>query len=452
MRKPMLYMSTPHLGTQGSGRARRLAHAACSILLVLVVTACGGGGSIVEPLAVAPPGDTPAAPVPPGDTPATPGNSVVATAAPPETVKVTIGASQSITLTFASSDDQPASNLTVALGSLPPGWRATGSDFACTRVARDGGCKLALTYAPTAAAAASTLDLGYSYIDSAGKGRTGSVPIAYQAVAATLAYVTNYDDHNVRKCRIAGDGSLTDCSTAGESLLYRPTTVAFHDTTAYVLNENGPVVQCQVDAAGVFDGCKDSGAYGMDRPFGMVIQGSRVYMANPGNGPVTWCAIGPDGGLGSDCRGSGDSQFRQSINLAFLGDRMYVINTDTNIMAVCDIQEDGSFASCRDSGATLLNRPEGLAIAGSAAYITNYSDRSVTRCAIGATGQVTGCARVATTPWTSAAIAVSGPHAYIAQSSDHAVLHCPVAADGSLGTCTNAGASGLNSPLGITLR
>ena len=70
---------------------------------------------------------------------------------------------------------------------------------------------------------------------------------------------------------------------------------------------------------------------------------------------MTWCAIGADGGLGSDCRGSGDATFRGSFNVAFAGGRLYVTNTSASTVSVCDIVEGR--VSVGDAIGRLMQRP-----------------------------------------------------------------------------------------------
>jgi len=425
---------------------RRLAFAACTLVFGSLLVACGGSGGTSG--ATAPPAE---------DSLSATGNTVTASAAPAGPVQVIVGQSRSVAITFAASEGRQATGLRVtsALAGLPAGWSSASTEFTCATVGQDGACKLDLTYAPTAAAPSGTLTLDYAYTDSAGQARTGSFALGYQAAAASAAYIVNFDDHNVRRCEIGADGAFADCMTAADGSLFRPTAVAFNGSTAYVLSDGtDSIVQCDVGATGAFDNCRHSGVYGLDNPYGMAIHGSYVYVANTGNDTVSWCVIGADGGLGSDCRGSGDAEFGVPFNLAVHGSRLYVVNTQKNVtgaLTVCDLEADGAFANCRDSGASLLNRPEGLAIAGSFAYLTNYNGRTVTRCTLGSDGSASACSTVATTAWSASGIAVSGPHAYITQSDD-SVIHCDVAADGSLRNCSDAGASGMTTPLGITLR
>lgn len=381
---------------------------------------------------------------------------MAATVAPAGPLRVTLGASQRVAITFRSSDGAAASDLAITSGlsALPAGWSSARADFACASVDEDAECQLALDYAPTAETPPSQLAFAYAYKDAGGVARTGTVAIAYESVAATWAYITDYQDHEVDKCRVSAEGTLGSCSTAaaGDGM-YRPAAVAFQGDTGYVLNQGGDsITRCDVDTDGYFRDCRDSGAYGMDGPVDMVVHGTRFYMANAGNNTLSWCTVGADGGLGSDCRGAGDALFDVPFQLAVHGGRIYATQTGSGMLTVCELEADGTFSGCRDTGATLLDRPEGLSISGSHAYVTNYNGRTVTRCTLGADGQAYGCSHVATLAWASSSITVAGPHAYIAQGSDAHVLLCPVAADGSLGSCVDSGGTGLSTPEGITLR
>ncbi len=114
---------------------------------------------------------------------ATTHDNIVGTAAPTGQINAVIGgAPQSVGVTFTTDDHNLATALAVTtdLAALPSGWSATGSSFACASVSTGNGCQLHLGYAPTVAAAG-TLTLNYSYRDSAGTSKTGSLNIAYSA-------------------------------------------------------------------------------------------------------------------------------------------------------------------------------------------------------------------------------------------------------------------------------
>ena len=106
-------------------------------------------------------------------------DNVVGTAAPTMLAAVT-GSSNPVTVTFTTDDGNFASGLAADLSTLPPGWTAPASSFACASVSVGSTCQVVLTYAPTAAASA-TLAFGFSYVNSAGTHQTGTVSIPYTA-------------------------------------------------------------------------------------------------------------------------------------------------------------------------------------------------------------------------------------------------------------------------------
>jgi len=135
------------------------------------LSACGGGGSSG--------GTTPPPP--------TTNNSVVATPSPTGTVTGTTHASTSYTLTFTSSDTNALTNLSVTaadLTGLPTGWTGP-TTFTCASVTSGTGCKLTLTYAPTAATSGS-FTLHYAYTNNAGTAKTGSTVVNYASTDNTV--------------------------------------------------------------------------------------------------------------------------------------------------------------------------------------------------------------------------------------------------------------------------
>jgi hypothetical protein len=106
-------------------------------------------------------------------------DNVVGTANPTMLAAVT-GSSNVVAVTFTTDDGNFASALSADLSTLPLGWTASASSFACARVSVGSTCQVSLTYAP-AAAASGTLAFGFSYINSAGTAKTGTVSIPYTA-------------------------------------------------------------------------------------------------------------------------------------------------------------------------------------------------------------------------------------------------------------------------------
>jgi hypothetical protein len=97
-------------------------------------------------------------------------------------IAVAVGSSTPVTVTFTTDDGNLASALSVTSGltPLPAGWSSTSTSFSCPAVSIGSGCQLALTFAPTVAAAG-TLTFGFSYTNNSGIVKSGAVTLAYSA-------------------------------------------------------------------------------------------------------------------------------------------------------------------------------------------------------------------------------------------------------------------------------
>ena len=106
-------------------------------------------------------------------------DNVIATASP-LSVTAASGSTTPVTVTFTTDDGNFAGTLAADLSALPAGWTAPASSFTCATLSVGTACQASLSYAPTAAASG-TLAFGYSYINSAGTAKTGTVSIPYTA-------------------------------------------------------------------------------------------------------------------------------------------------------------------------------------------------------------------------------------------------------------------------------
>ena len=107
-------------------------------------------------------------------------NDNVVGSASPVSVAATTGTSTVVTVTFVTDDGNTAGGLTADLSLLPTDWSAPASSFACAAVSVGTSCQVSLNYAP-AAAASGTLAFGFSYVNSSGSTKTGTVSIPYSA-------------------------------------------------------------------------------------------------------------------------------------------------------------------------------------------------------------------------------------------------------------------------------
>jgi hypothetical protein len=106
-------------------------------------------------------------------------DNVIGTSSP-TSLAVATGSSNTVTVAFTTDDGNLAGDLTANLSTLPPDWSAASGTFTCAAVSVGTGCQVSLAYAPTGPANA-TLSFGFSYTNSAGTMKTGTVSIPYSA-------------------------------------------------------------------------------------------------------------------------------------------------------------------------------------------------------------------------------------------------------------------------------
>jgi len=106
-------------------------------------------------------------------------NDNVVAAVNPTSLSVATGSGiNPVMVTFTTDDGNVASSLSADLTVLPADWSSASSTLTCATVTTS--CRVSLNYSPTVAAAG-TLSFGYSYVNSAGTAKTGSVSIPYTA-------------------------------------------------------------------------------------------------------------------------------------------------------------------------------------------------------------------------------------------------------------------------------
>jgi hypothetical protein len=155
-------------------RGRQLAALACC----LVLWACSGDDS-----------NNVSQPAPDNGTPAAKANSVTASVREAGDVIAYVGQAKTITIEFTTSDGAPAKALKLQPPAAP-GWQSDDGNLGCDSVAGAASCALKLRYAPDAPAASATLQLSYSYTDSTGAAKSGSLAVNYSALAANAASVS----------------------------------------------------------------------------------------------------------------------------------------------------------------------------------------------------------------------------------------------------------------------
>jgi hypothetical protein len=94
---------------------------------------------------------------------------------------VTGSTSNPVTITFTTDDGNTAGAFSADLSVLPADWSSASPTVTCATVSVGTTCQVSLNYSPTVAAS-STLMFGYSYVNSAGTAKTGTVSIPYTAM------------------------------------------------------------------------------------------------------------------------------------------------------------------------------------------------------------------------------------------------------------------------------
>jgi hypothetical protein len=157
------------------------------LAILLPLCACSGGADTASQ-------DGAGAATP---TPRVAANSVIASVREAGEVVAYVGRSKTIALEFATSDGAPAKVLKLQPPTAP-GWQSDDGNLGCDSVALAGSCTLKLRYAPATRSVSATLQLSYSYTDSAGSAKSDSLAVNYSAPAANAAQVTLEPEGPVR--------------------------------------------------------------------------------------------------------------------------------------------------------------------------------------------------------------------------------------------------------------
>jgi hypothetical protein len=108
-------------------------------------------------------------------------DNVIAAVAPVSLAAVLGTTANPVTVTFTTDDGNTASGFSADLSLLPADWSSASPTLTCATVSVGSTCQVTLNYAPTVAAS-STLMFSYSYVNSAGTTKTGTVSIPYTAM------------------------------------------------------------------------------------------------------------------------------------------------------------------------------------------------------------------------------------------------------------------------------
>jgi hypothetical protein len=250
------------------------------------------------------------------------------------TVSVQVGGTIADNITFTTDDASIASALTVttALGSLPTGWSSTAGSLSCASVSTGTSCLLPLTYAPSATGSG-TLTVNYSYTDNSGTASTGSVDIAYTALAPPHLYVSDYFANTVSYCPTSADGTLAACASTGSGFA-RPTSITFFANRAYITNDSSYTVSvCTVAADGALNSCISAGS--LNEPQHVTINPAGTFAYIWDNFGVNICTINAADGTFTACTQTG------------------IVSGSGNLIRFPLISADGSVPSCTATGSPI---------------------------------------------------------------------------------------------------
>lgn len=391
-------------------------------------------------------------------------NNIVLTPSPTGQIGVIVGGSQSVDLTFTTDDGNPATALAVTgLASLPSGWSGANS-FSCSSVSTGNGCRLSLSYAPTAVGSG-TLSLQFGYTNNSGVAKTGS---------AVISYVATTNNNVIGTASPAGQISVAAGASQGVSVTF--TTDDGNAATALSVTTNLTALPSGWSSASSFNcssvstgnACQLSLTYAPSSAANSTLTLNFSYTNNAGIaktgslnipylatqshlyvaqlvGPLKYCPINADGTIGT-CAATGNG-FSSPTGIVFNGNYAYVNDYYTDAVYVCNVASDGSLSGCVSTGSN-FRLPWQLAISGSTLYATDaHFMYGYTTCTINSNGSLSGC--TITSGSGTAGVAANANYAYISANGS-TINVCAIGSGGSLSSCSATG-SGFNSADGIAL-
>jgi len=377
-------------------------------------------------------------------------NTVGGTAAIPGTVRVAVGDSQPVAVTFNTDDGNVASDLTITSGltNLPAYWSGP-AQFSCATISTGAGCQLPLTFTPLSSVSG-TVTLGYTYTDSAGTAKTGTVSVPY---AVKHVYVT--DSNGVYVCSIVTGGGLSGCTptapgrvNAGNAAITGAYGIAFAGGYAFVNQyPDASVSVCAVNPSdGTLAGCAlfviPSGDYG----YSVFATAGYLYI---GDGTSDYCAIGANGTLGT-CQSVSASVTEYSFGIYVGTEHGYVAPSTANIQS-CIVTAGGDLTPCTDTG--IAGDVGGaLTASGNFVFLTTWSAPNVISCPINANGSLGACINSpvpGSNQGMSVATALNTVNSYTINATD--VEHCTVnITTGALTACAvSDGGASFSGPSGV---
>jgi hypothetical protein len=428
---------------------------------------------------------------------ATAQNQVIATLTPAGQIVAVIGGpGQTVKVDFTTSDSTPATGLAVTsatLTSLPAGWTGPAA-FTCATLSTGNGCELSLTYAPTVHSAGGTVTLSFGYTNNSGVAKTGTVNIAYSAIAdntvigtpspsGTVAVVVggtqsvtvtfNSNDGNPATLVAITGGLATlpsgwsgpstfTCATVSTgnscqlALTYTPLAAAASGTLQLNFGYDAHSGTAKTGSVMIpYTATTNNNLVATQSP-----SGSISAVVNSGSVPVTLTfttddtnpatAITITSGLGTLPLGwSGPATFTCASASTGTGCQLALTYTPT-------VNGSGTIAlgySYTDDAGTAKTGTANIAYASipGFVYITDRTSNVVSCAVSGVDGSLSACANAATGLNAPTGIAFSGNFAYVTPGiAATDVDVCPVNANGTLGTCISAATFTLPAALAVS--
>ncbi len=193
--------------------------------------------------------------------------------------------------------------------------------------------------------------------------------------------------------------------------------------------------------------------------FSSTTPGQFLFVTNQGSGTLSSCQIGSENRLLGGCSivATGFTA-PEALAINPLGTRIYITNTSTDAMAVCEHDfSTGEVSACVDAGGTGFSLPSGVAVSpdGSMLYASNGGGtKAVTACHIdAATGELSGCIENLIPGVVTAfdlALNHAGNRLYVADFTGSTISVCRVNG-ATVDLCDNTSGSNFDGPEGVTL-
>jgi hypothetical protein len=118
--------------------------------------------------------------------------------------------------------------------------------------------------------------------------------------------------YSVEVCSIAGDGTLGNCQATGPTPSLTTATLAVHNGYLYLLNANGSLSSCTINADATLGACAPTAV--ASNPTGLAFYGNMAFLGTGGTSVLS-CPVNADGTFGA-CTSFTDPTFNGTAGLA----------------------------------------------------------------------------------------------------------------------------------------